>query len=177
MPRVGASTGGSARAGPGMRGATLARYQFSDAVSAPGRDRSAIACSRSPSPRLNVRSQAQSSCWMVASATPANWKNSWYHAISCCRRVGAARRCGTEIAVSVRTRSGLSMAVSHATAAPQSWPTTCTWSSPSRSSIAVTSATMFGSRYAATSAGRCERPNPRMSGVMTRNPLAARNGT
>ena len=59
-----------------MRGARLARAQFSAAVSAPGRDRSSIHWPVSPSPRLNIRSHAQSSALMVASATPANWKNS-----------------------------------------------------------------------------------------------------
>src|SRR2546430_15444089 len=42
MASVGAATGGHAGAVPGMRGARLARYQFSDADSAPGRDRSAL---------------------------------------------------------------------------------------------------------------------------------------
>ena len=39
------------------------------------------------------------------------------------------------------------------------------------------SATAFPSLYAATSSGLAERPNPRRSGVMTRNPLLTRNGT
>jgi hypothetical protein len=48
MPSVAASTSGSSGGGPGVRGARFARYQLSDAVSAPGRDKSeisAIACS------------------------------------------------------------------------------------------------------------------------------------
>jgi hypothetical protein len=76
MPSVGAWTGGRLGWGPGMLGARLARAQFSAAVSAPGRDRSSIHWPVSPSPRLNARSQAQSSASMVASAMPVNWKNS-----------------------------------------------------------------------------------------------------
>jgi len=54
------------------------------AVSAPGRDSSSIHWPVSPSPRLNIRSHAQSSAMMVASATPANWNRSMYHDFSCC---------------------------------------------------------------------------------------------
>ena len=39
------------------------------------------------------------------------------------------------------------------------------------------SATALRSLYAATGVGMAERPNPRRSGAMTRNPLLARNGT
>ena len=39
------------------------------------------------------------------------------------------------------------------------------------------SATEFRSPYAATASGRAERPNPRRSGAMTRNPWPTRCGT
>jgi len=47
-PRVGARTDGRSGAGPGISGARFARYQFSEAVCAPRRDRSCARDGRSP---------------------------------------------------------------------------------------------------------------------------------
>ena len=52
-----------------------------------------------------------------------------------------AAGCGTDTAVSVRTRSGCQAASAHATMPPQSCPTTCALSSPAASSRARTSST------------------------------------
>src|SRR3984885_530367 len=120
----------------------------------------------------------------VASAISSNWKKSWYQAISRCRTVAGAARCVTESAVRVRTRSGRYIAVSQATAAPQSCPTTCTVLSPlasgrpaTASRTAATSATELASLYASLPAGRPERPKPRRSGAITRKPASVRAGT
>jgi hypothetical protein len=49
--------------------ARFARYQFSDAVRAPGRDKSEILRLTAPSSRVNCRNSAQLSCCSQASAT------------------------------------------------------------------------------------------------------------
>ena len=58
---------------------------------------------------------------------------------SCASASRKARGCGTESAVSERTRSGWRAASCQLTAAPQSWPTTSTRSRPRWSSTARTS--------------------------------------
>ena len=67
-----------------------------------------------------------------------------YHDDSPCRLVSSAflnaTGCGTEMTVSDATFSGAIAASCQATAAPRSWPTTCTGPPPSSSINAITSA-------------------------------------
>ncbi|KGW90750.1 alpha/beta hydrolase fold domain protein [Burkholderia pseudomallei MSHR456] len=65
-----------------------------------------------------------------------------------------APECGTDTVVNVRTAAGCRPASAHATAAPQSCPTTWTGPPPSRSISATTSPTRCGIRYAPTRRGR-----------------------
>ena len=55
-----------------------------------------------------------------------SWKKYMYHDARACRLVANDLRnaagCGTDNAVREATRSGISAATPHATAAPQSWP-------------------------------------------------------
>ncbi len=98
-----------------------------------------------------------------------------YHDSRRCRRSDfhardSAAGWGVESAVTDATRSGWLAASSHATAPPQSWPTTCARSTPAASSSASTSASSSSRRYAARPGGRapggvaalvgCERAQP-----------------
>ena len=104
-------------------------------------------CSTSPLSRSHARSSRQSSRCSIVSATSSNWKSSMYQDFSRCSIVGSAsaRGCPTESTASRSTRSGANAASPHATAAPQSWPTTWARSISSASSTASMSATLWRS--------------------------------
>ena len=118
-PSVSACTGGSwPRGSRSARGCRLARYQFSAAVSAPGRARSAIARSRSGCDRRPLAHQRPVVAGAAAPRPPRT-------GTAACTRTAAAARCRgranadgwpTESATSRSTRSGANNAIAHATA-------------------------------------------------------------
>src|SRR5690606_14712305 len=104
------------------RGWALARYQLSDAVSAPGSDRVSIQRTVSGWSPTNLRNIAQSCLDRTSSALPSNWKSNMYHEAFSWRSPPLAKAAGCPIdsATRVRTRSGWLRAMTHAAAAPQS---------------------------------------------------------
>ena len=93
------------------------------------------------------------------SGTHGTWKAAMYHDLRRCPRSDFHAReraagWGVESTVTDATRSGWLPASSHATAPPQSWPTTWARSTPAASSSASTSASSSSRRYAARPGGR-----------------------
>ena len=143
-PSVSVATAGNSRSLSSASGRQLARYQLSAAVSAPGRERSAIARSVSPSPRIHSRKSSQSSRISSCSAVPSYWNSSGYQLRSRCSIVGRRSPFGwpTESTAKRPTRSLANAASAHPTAAPQSCATTCARSTSSVSSTASMSVTL-----------------------------------
>ena len=91
-PIVGACTCGNSSGGSiHVRGWTLARYQLSAAVSAPGRARSSATWSMSGW-CAHSRKLAQSSADSHCSAMPSNWNSSMYHDFCALHESGVAER-------------------------------------------------------------------------------------